>query len=181
MILGPKLPRKPIGVLSLEETSQGVLAIGGGYPHIIGGRKEIWNLKCLDDQIEHCHWQVMEQKLEFARTEQVTIPLALSYDICNRAYENSSDVTMDNYPENITQLSSTSGNRGEAEESSTPFSDTFIQLFSNTTFGNIGEGSSLGNISDVFTQLSQVFSNWTFGTKETVGNFSELPLNLTQN
>ena len=53
----------------------------GGYYY--GAKKEIYKLKCLDDKIEKCRWQEMEQKLTEERSSHVSIPIPESYDVCN--------------------------------------------------------------------------------------------------
>ena len=67
--------------LTLVETSQGVLAIGGfdGWRY----SEEIQKLDCPDDKIKNCYWQEMDQKLKSARYYPVSIPIPESYDICN--------------------------------------------------------------------------------------------------
>ena len=66
--------------LTLVETSQGVLAMGGYY---YGEKKEIYKLNCRDDMIKNCRWREMEQKLAEERSNHVSIPLPESYDVCN--------------------------------------------------------------------------------------------------
>ena len=68
--------------LTLVETGQGVLAMGG-WDENYDERIEILKLDCPDDKITNCHWQEMEQKLEKGRRFHVSIPIPESYDICN--------------------------------------------------------------------------------------------------
>ena len=70
----------------LVETNQGVLAVGGGGQDEGGNlvyRKEILKLFCLDDQIQNCEWEEMQQKLELGRSDHVVIPLPESYNVCS--------------------------------------------------------------------------------------------------
>jgi len=78
---GPKLPRKLDG-LTLVQTSQGTYAMGGDDS---GGndRNEVLQLDCPGDQISSCQWLEMPEKLDFARSGHVSIPLPDSYEICN--------------------------------------------------------------------------------------------------
>merc|ERR1712018_11843 len=69
---GPRLPRGLHG-LTLVETTEGVLAIGG-WDEELNSRKEIYKLICPDDQIENCHWQKQEQELEVGRSWHVSTP-----------------------------------------------------------------------------------------------------------
>ena len=66
----------------LVSTSKGILAVGGAY----GGRykNEIIQLKCPEGQeVSDCYWGEFPQKLEFARSFHVVIPLPASYELCN--------------------------------------------------------------------------------------------------
>merc|ERR1712018_50869 len=76
---GPRLPKGLFG-LTLVETTEGVLAIGGSDGR---SRKEIYKLICPNDQIENCQWQKQEQELEVGRALHVSIPLPESFNICN--------------------------------------------------------------------------------------------------
>ena len=70
----------------LVETNQGVLAVGGigeDENFKIVARKEILKLVCLDDQIQNCEWEEMQQKLELGRRDHVVIPLPESYNMCS--------------------------------------------------------------------------------------------------
>ena len=68
--------------LTLVQTSQGTYAMGGqesgGYD-----RNEVLQLDCPGDQISSCQWLEMPEKLDFARSGHVSIPLPDSYEICN--------------------------------------------------------------------------------------------------
>ena len=64
--------------LTLVETTEGVLAIGGRDDDY-ESRKEIYKLFCPNDQIENCHWQKQEQELEVGRVRHVSIPLPESF------------------------------------------------------------------------------------------------------
>ena len=64
--------------LSLVETVQGVLAIGG--------RDEAWNLRsevlklvCTNDRIENCQWQEIDQRMKVGRYGHVAIALPESF------------------------------------------------------------------------------------------------------
>merc|ERR1712004_472435 len=81
---GPKLPRGLEG-LTLVESTQGTYALGGyddNDSNDSGSISEVLQLDCPGDQIEGCHWTEIPEKLEFARSYHVTIPLADSTDIC---------------------------------------------------------------------------------------------------
>ena len=73
----------------LIETNQGVLAVGGLEGDVedtnfkLVARKEILQLVCLDDQIQNCEWEEMQQKLELGRSDHVVIPLPESYNVCS--------------------------------------------------------------------------------------------------
>ena len=70
----------------LVETNQGVLAVGGigeDENFKVVARKEILQLVCLDDQIQNCEWEEMQQKLELGRSDHVVIPLPESYNVCS--------------------------------------------------------------------------------------------------
>ena len=76
--------------MALVETNQGVLAVGGLEGNLedenfkLVARKEILKLVCLDDQIQNCEWEEMQQKLELGRgSDHVVIPLPESYNVCN--------------------------------------------------------------------------------------------------
>ena len=64
------------------ETSQGTYAMGGvGKDWNL--RTEVLQLDCPGDQIQSCQWLEMSEKLEYARSSHVSIPIPDSYDICN--------------------------------------------------------------------------------------------------
>ena len=74
----------------LIETNQGVLAVGGLEGDVedtnfkLVARKEILQLVCLDDKIQNCKWEEMQQKLQLGREgDHVVIPLPESYNVCN--------------------------------------------------------------------------------------------------
>ena len=47
-------------------------------------KNEIIQLKCPEgQQVSSCHWKVFPQKLKFARSHHVVIPLPASYELCN--------------------------------------------------------------------------------------------------
>ena len=73
--------------VTLVETSQGLLAMGGiaNVNDRWSYRKEIFKLTCPDDHIEKCQWKELEQKLDPARSGHVSIPLPESFDVCNKA------------------------------------------------------------------------------------------------
>jgi len=81
---GPKLPRK-LAFLTLVQTSQGIYAMGGwnGGNYADNSRTEVLQLDCPGDQISSCQWLEMPEKLDFARSGHVSIPLPDSYEICN--------------------------------------------------------------------------------------------------
>jgi len=76
---GPKLPRR-LKDLTLVKTSQGTYAMGGEDKN---DRNEVLQLDCPGDQISSCQWLEMPEKLDFARSGHVSIPLPDSYEICN--------------------------------------------------------------------------------------------------
>ena len=68
--------------LTLVGTTQGTYAMGG-WDEDRNERNEVLQLECRGDQIQSCQWKEMSEKLEFARSRHVSIPLPDSYEICN--------------------------------------------------------------------------------------------------
>ena len=68
--------------LTLVTTSQGTYAMGG-RDEDRNRRNEVLQLDCPGDQISSCQWKEMSEKLEFARSRHVSIPLPDSYELCN--------------------------------------------------------------------------------------------------
>ena len=72
----------------LVSTSNGILAVGG-FEYTNGlydwaRANKIFQLMCPEGQeVSDCHWKEFPQKLKFARSGHVVIPLPVTYELCN--------------------------------------------------------------------------------------------------
>ena len=69
-----------MGAFTLVGTPQGTYAMGGNGDN---RKNEVLQLDCPGDHIQSCQWLEMPEKLEYRRSDHVSIPLPDSYKVCN--------------------------------------------------------------------------------------------------